>query len=165
MRAKQHTQLGMLSNYDDTLHHMGVLLCQLADQDSEGAADSVSVLAAAMMDLRVKELLQQLRADHGACSSSGKESNSSSRGNAEGSGSGELVGSQGLEQVAAQARPLSRTQRLWASITPEAVLDMKGISTTQLAGEQRCAVMKCCVVWRVVLCCGVVWCAWCEVMC
>lgn len=35
----------------------------------------------------------------------------------------------------AAARPLRRSQRLWASVTPEAVSSMQGITTAQLAGQ------------------------------
>jgi hypothetical protein len=35
----------------------------------------------------------------------------------------------------AAAQPLRRSQRLWASVTPEAVSSMQGITTVELAGQ------------------------------
>lgn len=55
-------QFEILKNYEDSLQHMGTLLCGLADgpgSNIEGAYEG-AVLSAAMLDFRAVELLQQL---------------------------------------------------------------------------------------------------------
>lgn len=54
LHAKQAMQLEVLANYEDSLHHMGVLLCQVQN------TTDASFLSAAMLDLHAGALLQQL---------------------------------------------------------------------------------------------------------
>jgi hypothetical protein len=70
-------QFEILKTYEDSLHHMGQLLCGLAEgPDSNNEAYEGAILSAAMLDFRAVELLQQL------CTSSGTHHSTSNSGHA-----------------------------------------------------------------------------------
>lgn len=128
-------QFSILRNYEDALHHMGVLLVELAGRDSDDAQDSVAFLAAAMLDLRAAELLKQLRADNGAPAETDDTGSAPSpTGDIHASCSPSSSCSSGTDLLEPQQQLCARTKRMWASVTPEAVLEMKGITTEKLAG-------------------------------
>jgi hypothetical protein len=169
-------QLEVLANYEDSLHHMGVLLCQVQN------AKDASFLSAAMLDLHAGALLQQLSTHSSTAAGLSHSGTSAPAGDGPWSlmtdsggvdastaavpasaavsshaswselfrsyshmhSSGGVVGVGGTAGTGGDsssgkpvtgARWRSRTQRMWASITPEAVLDMKGITVTGLAGR------------------------------
>jgi len=128
-------QFSILRNYEDALHHMGVLLCELAGRDSHDAQDSMAFLAAAMLDLRAAELLKQLRADASAPAETDDTGSAPSpTGDIQPSCSPGSSCSSGTGLLETQQHLRARSKRLWASVTPEAVLEMKGITTEKLAG-------------------------------
>jgi hypothetical protein len=173
LHAKQAMQLEVL---EDSLHHMGVLLCKV--QNDIDAA----FLSAAILDLHAGALMQQLSthssiaagSSHNRASAaagvgprpqrnnSGKAAASTATVSASAadnshpswselcrlhggmhssSGSASIGGTAGTGGDSSSGNPVtgarwrSRTQRMWASITPQAVLDIQGIPVTGLAGK------------------------------
>lgn len=152
LRAKETAQMGVLRSYEDSLHFMGVLMSEMADDDYGHNSEDMSFLAAAMLDLQAMELLKQLSPPPGdpvtAPSSSSSPPHVSTPSSCGGGGQLCNVGVGGGGSTTsttttttttsssgqAALQESSRSQRLWSCLTSDAVLTMRGISTRDLAG-------------------------------
>jgi hypothetical protein len=139
LRAKEAMQFDMLRGHEDSLSRMCSMLVELASRQDGGegpdADNAVEVLSAFMLALRdsAQELLQQVRAPAAA------KNRTSSDQTEQAFTPGDPISCNN----SSSGRPMTpccgrHMQRLWARITPRAVLEMRGITARQLAGGSTC---------------------------
>lgn len=117
----------LLHNYHGELQRLGAMTLEAAATEQ-----TASVLAeAAVMDMQAQELLQKLQSTSisPACSVALSRT-CSSRTTGHSADAGALSRSCSPEEM----QPKSRTQQLWASVTPEAIQEMYSITGRELAG-------------------------------
>lgn len=128
LRAKEAVQLQLLHSYERNLQHLGPIIMQTTDTKQQ-----TSVLAAAaVMDVKAQELLKELRSNSISptplCNNPDME-------NSHESGTTTSISSSSGIFPRSPTEQLSRTQRLWANVTHNAVRAMEGISIRDLAGK------------------------------
>lgn len=147
LRAKEAMQFDMLRGYEDSMQKMTFLLCEMAGREGADAAESVAALSAIMVALRseAQELVQQLRGHasstptHSTLSFPDLNSNSSAQPESS------PPNSAGLPEALFPMGSFTgrHTRLMWATVTPETVLELRGITGRQLAGVSTCNISAC----------------------
>ena len=141
LRDKQEMQFRMLRGYESTLGHMTTLMCDLAAR--EDSEEELYAVSEAMQALRseVQVLMEQLHpstAPHSTTAApNAQQHNTCGDTSAEVSSGGGETAVPGSAGSVAPATPyyFRWSYTLWSSVTAEEVLEMKGITTQELAGE------------------------------
>lgn len=124
----------LLHNYHRTLQQLGAMTLEAAASGCCPEQTASGLAEAAVMDMQAQELLQKLQGAGISCSSPTRSVILSrahgSRTTGHSADAGVLRQSCGPEEMQHQ----SRTQRLWASVTPEAIAEMHSITGKELAG-------------------------------
>jgi hypothetical protein len=129
LREKESMQLDMLQSYEQSMEKMTTLLCDLSGKTGPTAATARKGLSCIMLAMHgsAQSLLQQVTGS----SSKDTDPAAAHRHNGDPSGAEQKTSS---SQRSSQV--LGRHSQLgWARVTPDAVLQMQGITTQQLAGE------------------------------